>query len=423
MTEPGLLNNTYTWIKDFLLEQGYSAIMANQINLGVNLVLTIMMVIILDRILRKLIITSFRKFSNTTTTSFDDFLAESNFPKYTAHIIPFILFERLIPYIFQDFPGWRDFFMNVTDIYLVILLVWIVRSVIKSTKEYLKTKPYFKDKPLDSYSQIVIIFLWAFGGLVIFSTLTDQDIFQFLATLGAASAIIILMFRDTILGFVASIQVSVNDMVRIGDWITLDKFGADGDVIEINLTTVKVQNFDNTITTIPTYSLISDSFRNWRGMTESGGRRIKRTLYLKSGSVKFLSESDIEKLKAIQLIAPYLDKRQSDINRFNRDRNIDKSIPINGRNQTNLGVFRKYCDQYLQNHPAINKDLLMMTRILPPTTEGIPLEIYAFSSDKVWQNYERIQADILEHLFASISFFDLELHEKPTGSDINRLKI
>ena len=423
MTETGLLNDTYNLIKDLLLKQGYSEIMANQINLGVNLVLTIILIIILDRILRRIIITSFRKFSNKTTTSFDDFLAESNFPKYTAHIIPFIIFERLVPYIFQDFPGWQSFFMKVTDIYLVILVVWILRSIIKSTKEYLKTKPDFKDKPLDSYSQIAIIFLWAFGGMVIFSALTNQDILQFLATLGAASAILLLIFRDTILGFVASIQVSVNDMVRIGDWITLEKFGADGDVIEINLTTVKVRNFDNTITTIPTYSLISDSFRNWRGMTESGGRRIKRTLFLKSGSVKFLSEAEIENLKRIGLIAPYLEKRQSDINRFNSERNIDKSLAINGRNQTNLGVFRKYCDQYLQNHPAINKDLLMMTRILSPTTEGIPLEIYAFSSDKVWQNYERIQADILEHLFASISYFDLELHEKPTGSDVNKLKM
>lgn len=422
MTEQTLLKHLSTFIKEVLLESGYSETLAKQINLGVNLVVSILVVVLLDRMLRRLIITSFRKFSNKTKTTFDDFLAASNFPKYTAHIIPFVIFDQLIPYIFQDFPVWENLWHRATDVYLIILVVWIIRSVIKSVKEYLKTKPYFKDKPLDSYSQIGIIFLWAFGGLVIFSELTDQDIFQFLATLGAASAIILLMFRDTILGFVASIQVSINDMVRIGDWITLEKYGADGDVIEINLTTVKVQNFDNTITTIPTYSLISDSFRNWRGMTESGGRRIKRTINLKASSVKFLTEEEIEDLKRIHLIAPYLETRQRDIKKFNSERDIDKSILINGRNQTNLGIFRKYCDQYLENHPAINKELLMMTRILAPTPEGIPLEVYAFSSDKVWQNYERIQADILEHLFSSIHYFGLEIHEKPTGSDFDKIK-
>lgn len=422
MTETDYLQEIAAYVKTFLIEQGYSELLAKQINLGVNFVVTVVVVFLLDRLLRKIIITGFRRFSNKTKTTFDDFLAESNFPKYTAHIIPLILFEQLIPLVFADFQGWMKIFLKAVDVYLIILVVWILRSIIKSVKEYLKTKPYFKDKPLDSYSQIVIIFLWAIGGLFIFSVLTNQDIVQFLATLGAASAIILLMFRDTILGFVASIQVSVNDMVRIGDWITLEKFGADGDVIEINLTTVKVRNFDNTITTIPTYSLISDSFRNWRGMTESGGRRIKRVLQIKSGSVKFLSPQDIEELKKIQLIAPYLDRRQKDIDRFNNDRGIDKSIAINGRNQTNLGVFRKYCDEYLENHPAVNKDLLMMSRILPPGTEGIPLEIYAFSSDKVWQNYERIQADIVEHLYAALPFFGLELHEKPTASDVSGLK-
>lgn len=422
MKDAGSLIEIFSYIKTILLEQGYSEQVAKQVNLGVTLLATIILIFVLDRLLRSIIISGFRRFSNKTSTSFDDFLAQSNFPKYTAHIIPFVLLEKLIPIVFADFPGWMRFFLKGLDIYLIILVVWIFRSIVKSVKQYLKTKPYFKDKPLDSYSQIAIIFLWIIGGLFIFSLLTDQDILQFLATLGAASAIILLMFRDTILGFVASIQVSINDMVRIGDWITLDKYGADGDVIEINLTTVKVRNFDNTITTIPTYSLISDSFRNWRGMTESSGRRIKRVLQIKARSVKFLTEAEIEELKKIQLITAYLNKRQGDIDRYNSDRAIDKSLAVNGRNQTNLGVFRKYCDEYIAHHPAINKDLLMMSRILPPAAEGIPLEIYAFSADKVWENYERIQADIMEHLYAAVPYFGLELHEKPTGTDFNSLR-
>lgn len=416
------LPKVFSFIKNLLLEQGYSASLAKQVNLAVNLVLVLVLLIVLDRLLRKLIISGFKRFSDKTNTTFDDFLATSNFPKYTAHIIPFVIFERLIPSLFNDFPFWKDLFLKATDIYLILLIVWIMRSVIKSTKEYLKTKEYFKDKPLDSYSQIVIIFLWAFAGLVIFSQVMNQDIFQFLATLGAASAIILLVFKDTILGFVASIQVSVNDMVRIGDWITIEKFGADGDVFEINLTTVKVRNFDHTITTIPTYSLISDSFKNWRGMTQSGGRRIKRSVFIASSSVRFLSDEEIENIMKIQLIAPYVKKRQSDITRFNTDRSADKSLAINGRNQTNLGIFRKYCDHYLENHPAVNKELMIMTRILQPTAQGIPLEIYAFSADKVWQNYERIQADIMEHLIAAVPYFELELHEAPTGKDVKSLK-
>jgi miniconductance mechanosensitive channel len=232
-----------------------------------------------------------------------------------------------------------------------------------------------------------------------------------LTTFGAISALIFLIFKDTILGFVASIQVSVNDMVRIGDWITMDKFGADGDVIEINLATVKVRNFDNTTTTIPTYSLISDSFKNWRGMTKSGGRRIKRHILIKAHSVKFVTPEEIENYKEIHHLTSYITHRQADIDKFNTLNNINKSNIVNGRNLTNLGLFRKYINQYIVSHPGINKDMTMMVRHLQPTENGIPLEIYCFSKDKQWANYEHIMADILDHTMASIPYFDLEVFE------------
>jgi miniconductance mechanosensitive channel len=241
-----------------------------------------------------------------------------------------------------------------------------------------------------------------------------------LATLGAVSAVIILVFRDTILGFVASVQVSLNDMVRIGDWITFDKFGADGDVIEINLATVKVRNFDNTTTTIPTYSMISDSFRNWRGMLDSDGRRIKRHLLIKAKSIRFMKESEIENLKRIQLIATYINHRQEEIEKYNTKNNIDKSIPINGRNLTNFGLFRKYITNYLQNYPGINKDMILLCRQLQPTQNGIPLEIYAFSNDKKFENYEYIMADIFDHIFSSIKYFDLEIFELSNIAEDNQ---
>jgi miniconductance mechanosensitive channel len=299
----------------------------------------------------------------------------------------------------------------------VFLFLWIVRSLLHTIKDFLKTLPSLKDKPIDSYIQVFMIFAWAFGLFFAFSVITGVELWKFLTALGTASAVIILVFKDTIMGFVASIQVSINDMVRIGDWITFDKYGADGDVIEINLATVKVQNFDMTITTIPTYALISDSFKNWRGMTDSGGRRIKRALLIKQESIRFLDHSSIESLKKIELISDYIDKRSEDITNSNTKNNIDKSLLINGKNLTNIGVFRKYIDAYLNHHSGVNEEMTIMVRQLDPTSQGIPIEIYAFSTDKRWANYEYIMADIFDHLLAAISYFDLEGFELPSSTN------
>jgi miniconductance mechanosensitive channel len=262
--------------------------------------------------------------------------------------------------------------------------------------------------------------LWLFGITVIISKIFDINSKDLLTILGAISALIILIFRDTILGFVASVQVAINDMIRIGDWVTMEKFGVDGDVIEINLATVKVRNFDNTTTTIPTYSLISDSFQNWRGMVDSDGRRIKRHILIKASSIRFLEESELVDFKKIQIISNYIDTRKTEIDKYNTTNNVDKSIAINGRNLTNLGLFRKYITQYLHKHPGLNQDLVMVCRQLQSTTYGVPLEVYAFSKDKKFENYEYIMADIFDHIIASVSYFDLEISEIPTEKGISK---
>ena len=225
------------------------------------------------------------------------------------------------------------------------------------------------------------------------------------------SAVILLIFKDTLLGFVASIQVTVNDIVRIGDWITMNSYNADGDVIEINLSTVKVQNFDKTITSIPTYKLVSDSFVNWRGMSESGGRRIKRALLIKVSSIKFLDNEKLSKLEKIERISDYINHRKEEIEKENREKGVNKTLLLNGRNMTNIGLFRHYALAYLKDHPEINQELTIMVRQLAPTSEGIPLEIYVFVKDKVWVNYERIMSDIFDHLLAAIPSFELECFE------------
>jgi miniconductance mechanosensitive channel len=306
---------------------------------------------------------------------------------------------------------WENLFGKSVKIFIIILSLFIVRSVFNSLKDYLKTLPKYNDKPIDSYIQVIMIVLWIYALLSIILLLFDTKKSSLLTAFGSISALIILVFRDTILGFVASIQVTVNDMVRIGDWITVDKFGADGEVEEINLATVKVRNFDNTTSTIPTYSLISDSFRNWRGMINSDGRRIKRHILIKGATVRFVTNQELESFKRIQFVANYIDKKKLDIDRFNMANNIDKSLNVNGRNMTNLGLFRKYIQKYIETHPGVNKDMHLLVRHLQPTEKGIPLEIYCFSKDKKWENYEYIMADIFDHIIASVPYFDLELFE------------
>lgn len=390
------------------------------LNTLINCLIVAGVIFVIDRFIRKVIIESFKAFSDKTATTFDDYLVKSNFPKYIAHFAPLLIIWYVAPTIFIEYPKILGIFMHVLDIYTIILSVLIFRSILRTTRRYLSEIDKFKDKPLDSYVQVMMIFGWGLATIMIIQILTGHSLMS-LGTLGAASAVILLIFKDTILGFVASIQVSVNDIVRMGDWITFSKFGADGYVTEINLATVKVMNFDNTFTTIPTYSLIADSFQNWRGMQESKGRRIKRSIFIKQTSIKFLTIEDIAKLKKIQLIQPYLDYREKEVGKFNTKTEANKDILINGRNQTNLGVFRNYAEAFLQENPAINKDLFFMVRHLAPTDKGIPIEIFCFSYDKAWENYEHIQADIFDHLLAAVPYFDLEIFELPTGKDFARL--
>ena len=289
---------------------------------------------------------------------------------------------------------------------------------LNAAKEFFKTIDSFKDKPVDSFVQVAMILVWFMAIILVFSILTGKEVSTFLTAMGALSAVILLIFKDTILGLVASIQLTSNDLIRIGDWITMKQFGADGDVIEINLNSVKVQNFDKTITTIPTYKLISDSFKNWRGMSDSNGRRIKRALLIKGSSIKFMGEEELSKLQKIKLISDYISQTKSEIIEHNSNLDIVSDIKVNGRNLTNIGLFRKYTENYLVSNKLINNEMTVMCRQLTPTSQGVPLEIYAFITDKEWKNYENIVSDLFDHLLASLSTFDLELFELPSNINI-----
>ena len=401
----------YNHLNELLLSLKVSSYFADLISHSVLFVGLVLIILLVDYIIRKTILATFSKIAAKSKTNFDDIMVVNNVPRNVAHLIPFIIAYKFIPSLFFDNITLQDFSKKSILVIGIILTIIGVRSVLNSIKSYFKTLTYLKDKPVDSYIQVFMIFVWLTGVFAIVAIISGISFWEFIAGLGTVSAIIILVFRDTILGFVASIQVSINDMVRIGDWISFEKFGADGDVIEINLATVKVQNFDNTITTIPTYALISDSFKNWRGMDESKGRRIKRALNIRMESVKNLNQDEIIKLSKIQLISDYVIQRSEAINTYNQTNSIDKSLLINGRNLTNIGLFRKYMETYIEAHSAINKDLMVMVRQLQPTAYGLPIEIYAFSSDKRWQNYEYIIADIFDHMIASVPDFDLVISE------------
>jgi miniconductance mechanosensitive channel len=378
---------------------------------------------VIDFICKKIIRVVFIRFAKKSKSRFDDILITNRTPRYIAHLIPFSISLLIIPLIFNEFTAISDLLIRVNKMILVLVIVFILRSLIYTVRDYFKTLPKLKDKPIDSYIQVIMMFIWAFSVVSLLALITGRSFMEFITTIGAASAIIILVFKDTIMGFVASIQVSVNDMVRIGDWITFQKYGADGDVIEINLATVKVQNFDMTITTIPTYALISDSFKNWRGMVSSEGRRIKRSININFDSIKFLNKEDIQKLSKIEIISSYVNDRRNDIDGFNSKNNVDKDLLLNGRNLTNIGVFRKYLQTYIETHSAINKDMTIMVRQLDPTIHGVPLEVYAFSSDKEWQNYEYIISDIFDHIISSVKYFDLHIFEMPSSVSIKNLKL
>ncbi|CAI8371697.1 MAG: mechanosensitive ion channel [Flavobacteriales bacterium] len=388
----------------FLSDYGLSLYVSEIITIGLISLSIGVIVIIINFVTRKLILSFFKRIAKSTSSTFDDLLIKNKVPRLLS-FIPSLFFLYIV------IPSYTSNLIIIIESLTIVLFIVTVKSVLNTVKDYFKLSSSLKHIPIDSYIQVVMIFLWFIGIILILSVLTGREIGTFLASLGALSAIIILVFRDTILGFVSSIQITVNDTVRIGDWITMNGSDADGTVIEVNLSTVKIQNFDNTITTIPTYKLVSDSFINWRGMEESKGRRIKRSLLIKPSSVKFLEQNEINKLTDIKLISNYLKTKIEEIGLYNKNNNADKSMLLNGRNLTNLGVFRVYIEEYLKAHPLTNDDLTLMCRQLEPTSQGIPIQIYTFSKDKEWTKYEALTSDIFDHLLSSVKYFDLECFE------------
>ena len=408
------------WSLELLKNFGVTDSWAKYINMIILLIVLIVLVFVLQyftRIILKNILIRFEKISQA---EFPKNLAKRRFPHFLAMVIPYSLVKGSIPIIFDQFPKTMDFIIKLVDVFLIFYVIWLLMSILNAFFDTLSTKPRMRDKPLESYAQVIKIVLYCIAFIVLFSILTGQKPAHILTGLGALSAVLMLVFKDPILGFVASIQVSANDMVRIGDWITMPKYDADGDVFEISLTTVKIRNFDKTITTIPPYSLVSESFQNWRGMVETGGRRLKRSVFVKQSTIRFIKDDELKELEKIGLITDYVHSRSEDINEYNREKGVDKSLSINGRNLTNMGLYRQYVKNYLKNHPGVHKELLLIVRQLQPTSKGLPLELYFFTSTTAWVQYEEIVSDIFDHVTAATRYFDLELYEDISSPVINK---
>jgi len=386
------------------------------------LVGTIALAFIIDWLARRLLLGWIDSFTRKTRSKFDDALRENRFFRSIAHLVPIVFLQYALPVVFEDYPILYPFLTTFLEILVIIGVLIIIGAFLKGLGLYSKQMTYLRDKPIDSYVQLGMIINFGIGAVFILSILLGKSLPYLFGTLGAASAVLLLIFKDSILGFVASIQVSANDIVRIGDWIENPKYGADGTIIQINLTTVKVQNWDKTITTIPTYSLISDAFKNWRGMTESGGRRIKRSIYFNTESFEFLDDAALERLKKMPLLADYLAEKQAEIFRFNAETAAGKSPQKYARRLTNIGTFRAYAKAYLQNHPGINRGMTLMVRQLQPEEYGLPLQIYCFTNTTEWIAYEGIQADIFDHLLTIAPRFALEVFQKPSGRDFQGLR-
>ena len=376
---------------------------------------------ILDVVARKLLLRWAHRRVEASSTTYDDaFLRNLVFVRL-AHIAPAVLGYNLAPLALFSYPRLIEIGQTITLVWIAMLAILILNGIINSLLEIYSEFDVSRRIPLKPVAQ-ALKFLVVLGiGIAVFSLFIGKSPIVLFSGLGAMSAVLMLVFKDSILGLTAGIQLSVNHLVEVGDWIEVPKHGIDGDVLEVNLTSVVVQNWDKTIAAVPAYDLVSGSFRNWRGMSESGGRRIKRALMIDVASVRFCSDAMIQQFKRIQLISEYVENKLKELAEHNKKHGIDESVEVNGRRMTNLGTFRAYIKAYLARHPKVHQDMTLIVRHLPLTPQGLPIEIYVFSSDQRWAQYEEIAADILDHLLAASKHFDLRVFSQPSGADVRAM--
>jgi len=408
----------YDLIHSWLVNQGIDATSAFMLERLLAFALVIALSIIANIIAKRIIIKAITHLISRTKTKWDDILLKRKFFDQLSHFAPALVIYYMAPFVLKEFGSAPAFVMNAVLIYMIVIGILVIFSFLDAVLNIYRTFDIASEIPIIGFIQVIKLAIIFIGGISVLSIILDKTPLYLLSGLGAITAVLMLIFKDSILGFVAGIQLISNKMVARGDWIEIPKYGADGDVLDITLTTVKVSNWDKTITTIPTYALISESFKNWRGMSESGGRRIKRSITIDMNTIKFCTEEMLQRFSKIQYISEYITIKKEEISEHNTAYNVDDSNLVNGRHLTNIGTFRAYVHAYLRNHQMINREMTFLVRQLAPAERGLPIEIYVFCKDKVWANYEAIQSDIFDHLLAIIPEFDLKIFQNLSGSDL-----
>lgn len=400
-------------INQYLLNKGVSEVFSSILARSSLFIIVLLFAGFVKILTDKVILKMLSNFIRHNKVKWDVYFLDRGVFTKLSHLVP-----AIIIFFFTDlFPLYSNIMRRMIYVYMVVVVLSAVNSSLDALNDiYNKTK-YSKDKPIKGFIQVAKLVAAIMGGVTIISSLIGQNPLVILSGLGALTAVLLIVFKDSLLGLVAGIQISANDMVRIGDWIEMPKYNADGDVIDISLNTIKVQNFDRTITTIPSYAVISDSFKNWRGMQESGGRRIMRSINIDVNSIKFLEPKMINKLKKINCLKDYIAKKEKEISKYNISRGL-KDSPANQRKLTNIGTFRAYIDNYLKKNNNTHKEMLSMVRQLAPTQYGLPLQIYTFTNTTDWVKYENIQSDIFDHILAIAKEFDLRIFQEPSGIDM-----
>ncbi len=413
-----------SFFKDWLIQLGLSQQLAGLIRSLILIAVVIFLAWLVDFISRKILLASISRLVKKSKNRWDDIILHRRVLHRIAHIAPAFVIYYSAKIGLVNYPGLSDVIQIGTYIFITVISLMIIDSLFSALNDIYETLPIAKDRPIKGYIQGIKIAVYFIGILFIISILFDKDMKTLFAGLGAVAAILILVFKDTILGFVSSIQLSANKMVKPGDWISMPGRNADGIVKEINLNTVKVQNWDKTISTIPTYALISESFQNWKGMEDSRGRRIARSIHIDIKTIRFCNNEMLEKFKKIKIIKDYVIQKQKEIEDFNQSLDADINDKVSRRNLTNVGVFRKYIMTYLKNHPKIHPDKLpyiILVRHFEPTERGLPIQIYAFSKEYAWAKYEDVQADIFDHILAVIPEFELRLFQNPSSDDFRNV--
>jgi miniconductance mechanosensitive channel len=410
-------------ISDFLITQGIGQQIADLIGLASTIILLLLLAFISYWITKRFMVHIIEIVFKRSKNTWDDALIQHGFVRRLSYLMPIIVIYLSADFLLPQQTLAPEFFKRFAMVFFVLAGVWMLDSILLAIRDIYSKSDMASRRPIRFYLDVVKIVAYIMAAIFIISILTDKSPWGVLSILGGFTVVLMLVFKDTILGFVASIQLSGHDMIRIGDWIEMPKYGADGDVIEVSINTVKVRNWDKTITTIPTYGLVSDAFKNWRGMSESGGRRIKRALHIDMSSIKFCTDEMLERFNKFDFIKNYIAGKQEEIIEYNKEHETDTSQLINGRRQTNIGVFRAYTIAYLKNHPKIHQDMTFLVRHLEPKQYGLPVQIYVFSNDQAWANYEAIQADIFDHLLAALPEFELRVFQNPTGYDFKSLDI